>query len=60
MPFVQQQKFNECLTKFFDEMTLPQIVFFPISNSLYKLTQPIVHISDTVSLKQDRKNQPIN
>ena len=44
MPFVQKNVLNNFLTNFFYEMTLPQTVYFPISNFWYKLNQPTVHI----------------
>ena len=38
-----QNFFNKCLSIFFGKMSLPQTVFFSISNFWYKLTQPSGH-----------------
>ena len=46
---VVPKKIKKCLSIFFGKMSLPQTVYFSISNFLYKLTQPIVY-ADAVCL----------
>ena len=41
MPNLQRKKFKKFLSIFVGKMSLPQTVYFSISNFWYKLTQPI-------------------
>ena len=42
-PVVPTNFFLKCLSIFMGKMSLPQTVYFTISNFLYKLTQPNIH-----------------
>ena len=42
-PVVPTNFFKKCLSIFMGKMSLPQTVYFTISNFLYKLTQPNIH-----------------
>ena len=49
-PVVPKQFFLNTFPFFFGKMSLPQTVYFSISNFFYKLTQPTVHVCNAVGV----------